>query len=40
MYIASNLTITIKQTLHLFQHHEYRQNNIKTLINECSNEVT
>ena len=40
MYIGSNLAITIKQTLLLFQHREYRQNNIKTLINECNNEVT
>ena len=40
MYTVSNLAITIKQILLLFQHREYQQNNIKTLINECNNEVT
>ena len=40
MYKVSNLEITNKQTLLLFQHREYRQNNIKTSINECNNEVT
>ena len=40
MYIVSNLAKNIKQTLLLFQHREYRQNNLKTLINECNDEVT
>ena len=40
MYIVSNLAITIKQTLLLFQHRENWQNNVKTLIKKFNNEIT